>query len=202
MKSIPFAALALAIALTFSGCLAESTNPLSPPEKAEADNQLAGTWHMKTEKGEMFVHFIPREPSRMLAIYVEVEEGKPSASSYTFFTTTIGGNRFMNLQPEPMRGEETKDKPKYFFARYEISKGGELTVWLMNEDAAATEIEAGRVRGEVKGEGSLKSASLTDTTENLAAFVKGAKLDALFGNRFGTSFQKLGVPEKIKPAGK
>lgn len=96
------------------------------------------------------------------------------------FPTTGGEMQIMNLR--------SGDDSKYFFARYEFSDKGALTVWLLDEEAIAAAVEGGRIKGSVKRDQMSRDVTLTDSTANLVKFLSGEG-KALFKQKFAT-FQK------------
>jgi hypothetical protein len=193
MKSAVAALFLVAVMIGLAGCLPTSTNPLSDPADAVADTRLDGVWYGKSGEDTVFLHFVPGNAASMDVVEVDHEKsGDAHTSIYTMFPTVIEGERYMNI-----REKSGADKP-YYFARYTLSKGGTLTIWLMSEKPVVKAIKAGKLAGKVtvKNEGEStesRDVSLTSTTESVAAYVRKADADVLFAEKFG-AFKKLTLP--------
>ena len=182
-------ALLATASLLLAGCLPESKNPLSTPANSTVDQRLEGIYVARRENKDddlSSMHFHYRgvkANGRVLAtpwldvLDVEHERaGGMKASAYRVLTTHIGEQDYMSFQDL----NKGKDKAPYHFARYEFSWTGTLRIWLINSDAVADAIKAGKLRGTVKTRKYTNDINITDSTERLAAFVKASDSAKLF----------------------
>lgn len=193
MKFAAAMLLAAAAVLGLAGCLPTSTNPLSSPTDAIADNRLDGVWYGKSGEDTVFLHFVPDEQGMTDIAEVDHEQGKGAHSTiYTMFPTVIDGQHYMNIREKKANG--TSD---YYFARYTLSDTGTLTLWLMGEKAVTKAIKADKLAGKVKasGEGAAQTTDVTITasSEALVAFVRKSDPATLFSEKFGV-FKKVTLP--------
>jgi hypothetical protein len=199
MKSAVSAFLLVTVMIGLAGCLPTSKNPLSDPADAVADMRLDGVWYGKSGEDTVFLHFVSGKESSMDIVEVDHQKsGDAHTSIYTMFPTVIEGQRYMNIR------EKSGDDKPYYFARYTISKSGELTIWLMSEKPVAKAVKAGKLDGKVTvknpGETSeTRDITLTASTESLAAYVRKADPEILFAEKFGT-FKKLVLPSLDTPS--
>lgn len=191
--------LLLLVALTLSGCLPVSQNPLSSPENATADSHLFGVWYGKSGEDQIFLHFVPGNTAEMQVVEVDHEKkGAAHTTLYTVFPSVLGEQHYLNIR-------EGKGKP-YHLAHYQVV-GGTLKIELMSDKSLAKAIKAGKLKGDVaektESDGSIdRNITITDSTEHLAAFVKKSDPTLLFDQKFGT-FKKVTLPEssdESKPA--
>jgi hypothetical protein len=187
-------------------CLAScvfSEHPLSDPDTAKADEDLIGLW-AKEGDGETDVLAIGRAtgvdglPKGVMSTAdVRIDkDGLLSASEPrpAFFVSVVGKENFMNFFTDteaiavvmkdgtPHRQWNAGGIKGYLLMRYEVAKDT-LIMWAGHMEAAGVVgvIEGGKLTGEVKREnGSLRSAKLTDSTENLVKFLKGGGSKELF----------------------
>ena len=170
--------LAVGCALLLCSCWTETVNPLSDPEKPQADPKLAGVW--KNDFGAL--HFSARKDGRMDVKYVTQDsQQRESVENYVLFVTTLGDNSYINLQGAGQKS--------YLILNYKIN-GDELTTSLMCDEEVKKALEAGKLKAQKTGSQYQAETVVTDSSENLAAFVKGQEQDKLFPE-----------PQKFKRAG-
>jgi len=192
MKSaIPL--LFIAALLGLGGCLPVSQNPLSSPETAKADARLAGVWYGKSGEDTVFLHFVPGPTAKMDVAEVDHQkDGNAHTELYTMFPTVIDDVHYLNVQ------EKKGSDKSYHLARYQISSGGALTIWLMSEKPVVKAIDAEKISGKVGKKDPSKQldtreVSITASTEHLAAFVSKSDPEILFADKFCT-FKKVTLP--------
>jgi len=181
----------------------ESDNPLSDPAQPSADARLAGVWagHMDGDEDTAYLIFVTKEDrtTDIALIGADPSDGA-NVLQYNFFTTVIDSAFYMNLRKklvtEPDEPEYTIS-PRYFFAKYDLSKDGTLTISYMNPETVERAIDDGVLEG-TSGE----DARITSDTKKLAAFVQKSDPKKLFID-FGR-FRKLDVlfPPPEKSAGR
>lgn len=183
--------LLAAASLLLAGCLPESKNPLSTPAHSTIDPRLEGVYGGATKrKGEdleaMHFHYrgIKVNDRVLTTPWLEVlditheKAGSLKAGAYHVLTTRIDGHDYMSFQ-DLSKGM----KAPYSFARYEFTWTGTLRIWLINSDAVANAIKAGKLRGKVKTRNYVTSISITDSTEHLVAFVRASDPKKLFAGK-------------------
>ena len=185
----------LAATLLFAGCLPVSKNPLSTPANSTVDSRLEGIYSQRREKkddelGGWHFHYRgakagpngqPRTTPWLEVLGVEhVKDGGLKGEAYRALTTHIGAHDYLSFF-ELGAGAGKGKAALYSFARYEVNWAGDLRVWTANSEAFAEAIKSGKLRGTVKRHKMGDDVVLTDSTENLAAFVKASDSARLFG---------------------
>ncbi len=207
--------VAACLCLSVASCV-PSKNPLSDPERASADPNLFGTWYRRDKDGsrELLVvgkaaeaanrSDLPAGLMRGVSISISKDNRVGGSLSLVFFLTTTGTRTYINSF-----GEEAFDQKKHpMFSRdaidsFSIMKyrlaGDRLEFWKgYSAKALGEAIEKGLVQGKVEHDKETKainSASLTDTTENLARFFARADADAVFPNDLKQEYRRLTLPE-------
>ncbi len=200
------AALALVGLLALVGGCVTSKNPLSDPDDSRLDPALCGVWVRGAGKdaemlivGKSTVTGHPRGFMRIHEVnYYSTSTTYSHSGDTFFFSSTIGDSSYINLLRASLvdpatktpidlnqtrHYERWKSHPErwFVFRKYQI-KDDALSVWEMTTDAAAKLVDAGKLKGKVtrdKG-GRVESVSLTDSTEDLARFLKGGGDTSLF----------------------
>jgi hypothetical protein len=184
------------LALGLAGCLPESKNPLSLPEKSTIDPRLEGVYVQRREKGDdglsvWHLHYrgekspegkLHRTPwLEALNIVHPTDEGLKGAA-YRALTTTLGDHNYISFVELGPVG--SKSPPSlYRFARYEISLSGDLRIWLMDTKIVANAVTAGTLHGEVRHTQAGDDVLLNEPTDHLVAFVRGSDTSRLFGGK-------------------
>jgi hypothetical protein len=173
------------VSLLLAGCLPESKNPLSMPSNSTIDTRLEGMYVARREKKDEDLsgwHFHyqgtkagPNGQARLtpwldVLSLEHVKDAGLKANAYRALTTHIGVHDYMSFF-ELGAGTDQGKTTYYSFARYEMSLAGDLRVWMANSDAFAQAIKSGKLHGTVKHQKTGDDVMLTDSTENLAAFV-------------------------------
>jgi hypothetical protein len=180
----------------FAGCMAISDQPLSDPAKSAVDEKLFGFWLVKDDGRGRDVWVFGRAPAvgkndppglmRMASVRISPKDEVDEPGSMLIFPSQIGGNSYFNVIDEKMFNASTKNwhtaKLAYLLAKYRVT-GDRLEIWSGNYSRVGAAIDKGLVKGEVTREkdGKVKTAKLTDTTENLAKFLQNGGDEALFG---------------------
>jgi hypothetical protein len=190
-------ALFAAAILLFAGGLPESKNPLSTPANSTIDSRLEGIFVQRREKsddelGGWHFHYHgfkagpngqPRATPWLEVLSVaHVKDGGLKGDAYRALTTRIGVHDYMSFF-ELGSGADKGRATLYSFARYEVSWAGDLRVWMANSEAFAQAIKSGKLHGTVKREKMADDIMLTDSTENLAAFVAAGDPATLFSGK-------------------
>ena len=211
-RKIPVLTVAV-LTLCLAGCVVKSKNPLSDPDQSLPDEKLFGVWVQKKE-GDTKIMVIGKtgvsEPKGvpagiMCGLYSAInKEGVVQTPGHpTFFITSIGDDHYINWFEESaldVSKHKTWDKTaikEYFLMKYRVS-GDKLEIWTGEEKGIAKAVESGKVGGEVKRDRDhpevVISASLTDTTENLAQYIKNGGGAILFPNESKIVYERLRTP--------
>ena len=190
MKHFPEIAALLLVICAFTACPPTSKNPLAVAKNSVRDARLDGMWVNADQT--RYVYFLRAADLQTEAlIFGDTSDG----SAYTFSTTRIGEQSYIDVRSINILKHHKPDSD-YFFARYEFTKNGELRIWKMNEDLVKAAVQSGRLKGKiVKSKNSQKTnldeiVTLSDSTENLARFVRESDPGKLFDQKFGF-FHKL-----------
>ncbi len=190
MRSLVRCAVLFALCFLLSSCLPDSDRPLCDPALAHIDARLTGVWFFVNEDNEpTYVHFAAKDSHWTQAVTVEYlkEGGLRSGNDglYEFFIYDMDNSHYMNFINKPQGPKADAEAPSYFFGKYEISKEGVLSIWILNdENTVRSAIEAGALKGEVSGKKDwTQSVRITDTSENIASFVRKSDPKKLFGEK-------------------
>lgn len=187
-----------ALSLLFSGCLPESKNPLSTPATSVIDSRLEGIYVARRDKkdddlaawhfhyrGENGANGQVRVTPWLDILSIELQKaGGLKGESYRALATHLGGRDYLSFVV--VGADKDKGKVSLFsFARYEVNWSGELRVWIIDQDAVAAAIRAGKIKGTVEVNKKLKTENvmLTDSTDHLAAFVAASDPAKLFKDK-------------------
>jgi hypothetical protein len=198
----PLFLIGVAVCLCASGC--DSNNPLSDPQKSKADERLAGVWVYRSDDGDEYYHVgqagekFPACMMRVVMIKHSKGEVEPPGE-FLAFPTVIGDKTYLNVVVGT--GEKPIKKPdgngwnaanvqSYMLYQYKFDDG-KLVMHGIAEDAKKKAIKDGKVKGTVDD----NSAKFTDTTENLARFVKEAG-DSLWNTKKPGHLERVDVGKK------
>lgn len=178
---------AILVAGVLGACSLMSKNPAGPLEAAISEPQLFGNW-VHTDEGELFIlHIFPFASGDGTRLNVLFVGGSPEEGGWYALTGHVSevapGRRYLNLAvvtstPDlnanlddafPDRGEYP-----YGFMPYRIVDADHLELGAPPMDEALAAVREGRLAGTVV-EGSFPLTKLSDTSENIAAFL--ASLD-------------------------
>ena len=197
MNTYLLPALFAAASLLLAGCLPESNNPLSTPANSTIDSRLEGIYAQRREKnddelGGWHFHYHgakagpngqPHTTPWLEVLSVShVKDGGLKGDAYRALTTHIGVHDYLSFF-ELGAGADKGKATLYSFARYEVNWAGDLRVWMANSEAFAQAINSGKLRGTVKHQKTGDDVMLTDSTENLAAFVAAGDPGTLFSGK-------------------
>ena len=114
------------VTLLVTGCPFTSDRPLSDPGAAVSEPGLAGQWRMRDpDSGEWHVlTIVPFDEHQMVAFAPDNDGSK--VSGYRLFVTTVGSQRFLNLQ------ELGTSEPGWFFARFDL-EGDHLRLAIVDD---------------------------------------------------------------------
>jgi len=173
--------IGVVVCLLASGC--DSKNPLSDPQTSKADERLAGVWRDRNGDGDVYYHVGhagEKFPTCMMRV-VGVKHSKGNVEppfEFLVFPTVLGDKTYLNvvlgkddklLKSLDEKGWKAADVDSYTFYKYKFD-GDKLVLLGIDAEAKKTAITSGKVKGTVEN----NSAKFTDSSENLARFVKEA----------------------------
>jgi hypothetical protein len=183
--------LVLLAALLFSCEPTRSTNPLSDPATAKADARLTGLWTGTVKDGDVAtLEILPHGKGAAIDFVLIGDDGDKGAFVIQFdaFPSVIGGKSYLNLRPKIAQGEfgdpAAKVSDLYLFARYEVAKNGDLTLWTTKDEVMKDAVTSKALEGTVDHD----DVKLSESTAKLSAWVE--KAPETLWNKFGT-FKKL-----------
>ena len=197
MKILPTFLAAASLLLT--GCLPESVNPLSTPATSLIDGRFEGVYQQidkdhgaNADRGYWHFHYrgasdgakgVHRSTAwlEILAVGHESKSGL-DITRYQALATKIAGHDYLSFIDLQKSGSK-KQPATYGFARYEMTWGGDLRIWMASESALASAVKAGQLRGKVTISKYIDSVLLTDTTAHLAAFIAASDPHKLFDEK-------------------
>jgi len=130
------------------GCVPCSDNPLTDPNKEQIDSSILGTWFWKDENESGYIHIgLDKESKLLRLMMLEFDrDGKLEASEFSGHTSSLGGNRYLNLKwVRPLQNEITG----YMFVKYTVSPVS-LGIAFMDNEVAEKAIKKGVLKGKVK----------------------------------------------------
>ena len=115
--------------LALGGCPFSSDHPLSDPGQAVRDDALVGSWRWQDPDTRHWVTLRIYPYNERELVGVTRDEGEPQAriDAYRLFSTTVGGQQFLNAQ------ELTPDaNHEWYLARY-TAAGNQLTLAFVDD---------------------------------------------------------------------
>ncbi len=175
-----FAALLLAFAV--NACIPESQNPSGDPSAAVREPALNGLWQADWEDGKLFLHVFDSGQG-MIDVYAinHKRDGSGEADHYQGFITSLGKRRIANLQTADAGGEDSGGAATYIFIAYELQPEGRLVVHFIDDKPFIAAVTAGKLQGQVTGEGDNQTVLLTDDTAKIGRFIAAADDATLYG---------------------
>ena len=181
--------IGMAVCLFASGC--DSKTPLSDPQTSKAEERLAGVWRDRSGGGEVYYHVGhagEKFPACMMRV-VGIKHSKGNvepAGEFLIFPTILGEKNYLNVvisrddklvKSLDEKGWKAVEVDNYMFAKYKFD-GDKLLLYGMDGEAKKKAIRGGQIKGTVEN----NSGCFTDSTENVARFVKEAG-DSLWMNK-------------------
>jgi len=189
MRALQWMLLA-GLALAVAGCLPVTTkSPVGTTAGLGADPDLIGTWKGRSvaDKTVMFFHFLRAKDGGIDAVLVGPSTKKDEGGWMAIHieTAALGTSRFMNARAiydggKPAEGAMAEHT---FPVLYSFGARHELTLTLLDEDAAKAAVKAGKIAGTV-GEGMSGDVLLTADAKTLDVFFQTPDGMALFKKPF------------------
>ncbi len=166
-----------------AACVVSSETPLSEPGAAPADARLDGVWVTRNERGAMYAHIGGIGEGWLGIVLVQNDRDGEGAhvAYYRGFRSVLDGTDFLNAKAVvAFDGDGEVERPDegekdFILVRYRISADGKrLETWMLEDVFAEDAVETGKIAGRASG----SDVVLTDSRENLAAFLAAAPAEA------------------------
>jgi hypothetical protein len=160
--------------LVLAACSPEFTNPLSPAAGAKVDAALVGRWlEAKPDGTPRRLEVKAREGGVMS--FRLVKKNEKDALGFEGHVTALGSMKVLNLKA--VEGDLGGDS--LLFVRYELAADGTLSAWLLRDSAFGAAVKDGSLKGRLSS-GSPSTVIVTDTPENVRAFLQKQKSESLW----------------------
>jgi hypothetical protein len=173
---------ALFLTLALAACIPESQNPVGDPGAAVKEPGLNGLWQTDWEDGRLFLHIFDGGQG-MVEVYTvnHKPDGTGEADHYEGFISTVGNRRIANLQSVDTGGEDSGGAATYVFLAYELQPEGKLVVHFVDDKPFIAAVTAGKLQGQVTGEGDSQTVLVSDDTAKVAKFIAATDDATLYG---------------------
>jgi hypothetical protein len=170
------------IVLGLAACVPESQNPAGDPAKSVKDPALYGLWQADWEDGRLFLHVLDAGHG-MIDVYTinHKKGGAGETDHYQGFVSTVGQRRVASLQMVETGSEDTGGPATYVFLAYQLDDKGNLDVHFLDDKPFIAAVTAGKLQGQVTGQGDGQTVLLTDDAAKIAAFMAATDDAALYG---------------------
>jgi hypothetical protein len=173
---------AVAFTLVLAACIPESQNPAGDPAAALKEPALNGLWRAELEDGRLFLHVFDSGQGTIEVYTVNHKhDGSGEADHYEGFVSAIGKRHIANLQTAGTGEEDSGGAATYVFIAYQLQPDGGLTVHFINDRPFIAAVAAGKLQGQVTGEGDDQTVLLTDETKKIGDFIAAQDDATLYG---------------------
>ena len=181
---------AILLGLALAACVPESNNPAGDPANAVHDTDLYGLWGADWDDGRLFLHVFDAGQG-LIDVYTvnHKKDGGGEADHYQGFVSSVGKRRIVNLQLVDSTGEDSGGAATYVFVAYQMESPGKLDVHFIDDKAFIAAVTAGKLKGQVTGEGADQTVLLTDDSAKIADFMAQQDDATLYGK--GILFHRL-----------
>jgi hypothetical protein len=183
-------AAAVLLSLVLAACVPESQNPTGNPAEAVHDPAIFGLWEADWEDGRLFLHVFDAGQG-MIDVYTvnHKKDGGGEADHYQGFVSTVGNRHIANLQMADSGGEDSGGAATYVFVAYQMEGESKLDAHFIDDKAFIAAVTAGKLKGQVSGEGADQTVLLTDDAANIIAFIAAQDDATLYGK--GILFRRI-----------
>ena len=173
---------AVVLTLVLAACIPESQNPAGDPAAAVKEPGLNGLWQADWEDGRLFLHVFDSGQG-MIEVYTvnHKRDGSGEADHYEGFISAVGKRRIAKLQTAGTGEEDSGGAATYVFIAYELQPDGRLAVHFVNDKPFIAAVTAGKLQGQVTGEGDNQTVLLTDETKKISDFIAAQDDATLYG---------------------
>lgn len=181
---------AAAFLLALAGCVPESQNPAGDPAKAVKDPAIFGLWESDWEDGRLFLHVLDGGQG-MIEVFTVAHkrDGAGEVDHYQGFVSTVGKRRIANLQLADSGGEDSGEAETYVFIAYQMDGNDRLEAHFIDDKPFIAAVAAGKLNGQVTGQGEGQTVLLNDDTAKLATFIAATDDASLYGK--GLVFRRV-----------
>lgn len=183
IKSISRGFAVLGIAAALVACVPEFSNVLVGGDKA--DPALLGNWIGKAAEDEKPMALaITAEGEGVAVVMTEPasDGAKPDEMRLVGSTAFVGDVHYINLKPT---GEGVPPETGYMIFRYAPQADGTIQVWHLDDKTITALVESGKLAGTVKTDSGDKSAKITASSDELAAYFATPEGQAAFSSGTG-----------------
>jgi hypothetical protein len=194
MRGIIFLPVLVIFLFLLSGCVLTSVNPLGNPEAPVTDPDLPGLWVRSDPSDEGYMLITDNQDGYYSFFTLDQNYKSEDKLFYKGFVTEIGGKKFLSIKMISInRLTQVIIEPEYNLAYYRIDNKDQLVLSLLSKKFFEDAVNAGSLKGEITvSKYSNTSVKLTDTTENLAAFISAQDINALIDPE-PMNFRKMSV---------
>ena len=173
---------AVILTLVLAACIPESQNPAGDPAAAVKEPGLNGLWQADWQDGRLFLHVFDSGQG-MIEVYTvnHKRDGSGEADHYEGFISAVGKRRIANLQTAGTGEEDSGGAATYVFIAYELQPDCRLAVHFVNDKPFIAAVTAGKLQGQVTGEGDNQTVLLTDETKKISDFIAAQDDATLYG---------------------
>jgi hypothetical protein len=191
MRRIPLT-LIVFVSLALAACLPVSSRiPAGATVGFKPDPALLGTWKARGPDGDEpgYIHFLGNDDGSMTAVLITPpqQESLGDYSVYRLHVATLGANHIVNAQEVSNNGKPA-DGPLaqlHMLLLYRAEGPGKITLYQMDDKAAAACIKAGEIVGEVEP-GQDGDVRITADAAALDAFMRSPRAGSLFSKSLVT----------------
>ena len=192
MTAIRFAVLGLA-ALFVAACLpVTTTNPVGSTVGFKADPALIGLWKGHGEDEDKddqdgYFYFLRNEDGSITAILITPGKDADDWGTFELQTATLGANHLMNVREGLKNGKPNDEElaKANIPMLYRLERDGKLTLALLDDEAAAAAVKAGKIQGTIEP-GTSGDVHITAEPAAQDAFFATKEGAALFGKKLVT----------------
>ena len=190
MKAIRFAVLGLA-ALFVAACLPVTTkNPVGSTVGFKADPAIIGLWKGRgddSDDKDGYFYFLRNEDGSITAILITPGKDTDDWGTFTLQTASLGANHLMNVREALKNGQPNDEElaKANILLLYRIERDGKLTLALLDDEATAAAVKAGKIQGTIEP-GSSGDVHITAEPAAQDAFFATKEGAALFSKKLVT----------------
>jgi hypothetical protein len=170
------------LTLALPACIPESQNPAGDPAKAVKEPALSGLWQTDWEEGRLFLHIFDNDQGTIEVYTINHKQnGAGEADHYQGFINKVGERHIASLQSADTGGEDSGGAATYLLIAYDLQPDDRLVIHFIDDKPFIAAVTAGKLQGQVTGEGDNQTVLLTDETVKIAAFMTAQKDGNLYG---------------------
>ena len=163
---------AAAVLSALVACVPESQNPAGDPARAVKDPAIFGLWESDWEDGKLFLHVLDGGQG-MIEVFTVAHkrDGAGEVDHYQGFVANVGKRHIANLQLADSGGEDSGEAETYVFIAYQMDPNDRLEAHFIDDKPFIAAVAAGKLTGQITGQGEGQTVLLNDDTAKIAAFI-------------------------------